>query len=69
MRITPFSYLNQTFFLRQTSGKPITSETIHLGEDIFVSFNHETTPTIFGSLAKHDMKVLRDINDIEQFKA
>jgi hypothetical protein len=66
MRINaPFNFLNKPFFLRQTAGKPRNSDKMLMGEDIFMSFRHPNISTAFGSLAKEDLKALRDVSVIE----
>lgn len=41
---------------------------MYFGEDIYLTFQHENRPTLFGSMTKEDMRVLKDVHEVERFK-
>lgn len=42
---------------------------MYFGEDIFMMFEHPKLSTAFGSLTKEDLKIVKDMNQVERFKS
>ena len=68
MRIDPVNILNQQYYLKQTAGKPINSQHLLFGTDIFMMFKHPNSSTTFGSLTRDDVKVLKSANELKLLK-
>ena len=68
MRIDPVNLFNQQYYLKQTAGKPINSQHLLFGTDIFMQFKHPNSSTTFGSLTRDDVKVLKSANELKLLK-
>ena len=64
----PINFWNELYYLKQTAGKRVDSDNINIGSDIFMTFKNPEVRTGFGSLTKEDLKVLKHMNEIDQFR-
>ena len=54
--------------MRQTAGKPTQSNKVHLSEDIYMTFNHPSSPPAFASLTKPDLVLLKDVAMVDRLQ-